>query len=337
MNVFDTSVLARVVAALPSPESFILNTFFRNIQTEDSEEIHFDVDASRPRLAPFVSPLVAGQVVHSKGFTTKTFKPAYVKDKRIFDATRPLKRAIGERIGGNGNAVNRLSVLLASALADQVDMLTRRQEVMAVQALRTGKIIVSGEQYPTAEVDFGRDPLLTQALVGDVRWGESGAAPLQDIERWARLITQKSGTAPDSVIMDPAAWKLFMADAMVQKELDRFRGSATASALTVGEGGRHVGRIGNLNFYTYAGWYEDPETGSDTPYLPDYTVIITGQQLEGTRAYGAIRDEEAGFQALPYFSKSWPDQDPAVRYLLMQSAPLPIPYRVNASFCATVR
>ena len=110
-----------------------------------------------------------------------------------------------------------------------------------------------------------------------------------------------------------------------------------ASALTVGEGGRHVGRIGNLDFYTYAGWYEDPETGSDTPYLPDYTVIITGQQLEGTRAYGAIRDEEAGFQALPYFSKSWPDQDPGVRYLLMQSAPLPIPYRVNASFCATVR
>ena len=59
--------------------------------------------------------------------------------------------------------------------------------------------------------------------------------------------------------------------------------------------------------------------------------------FEGVRAYGAIRDEDAGFQALPYFAKSWKENDPSVRYLLMQSAPLTVPYRINASFCATVR
>ena len=54
------------------------------------------------------------------------------------------------------------------------------------------------------------------------------------------------------------------------------------------------------------------------------------------RAYGAIRDEDAGFQALPYFAKSWAEQDPSVRYLLMQSAPLTVPYRINASCGITV-
>ena len=86
----------------------------------------------------------------------------------------------------------------------------------------------------------------------------------------------------------------------------------------------------------YAGWYEHPTTGALTPYLPDGTVIITSPDLEGVRAYGAIKDEAAGYQALPFFPKSWVEHDPAVRYLLLQSAPLIVPYRVNASLCATV-
>ena len=98
-----------------------------------------------------------------------------------------------------------------------------------------------------------------------------------------------------------------------------------------------MGSIGTFDIWVYAGWYEHPDTKAITPFLPDHTVIITSPELEGTRAYGAIRDEEAGFQAVPYFSKSWVEKDPAVRYLLLQSAPLPVPYRVNAAMCATVR
>ncbi|WP_051011295.1 major capsid protein [Bartonella rattaustraliani] len=82
------------------PASFLLDTFFGSIQTEEAEEIHFDIDQSKPRLAPFVSPFVAGCVVANEGFTTQSFKPAYVKDKRRFDANMPLKRSIGEKIGG---------------------------------------------------------------------------------------------------------------------------------------------------------------------------------------------------------------------------------------------
>ena len=73
-----------------------------------------------------------------------------------------------------------------------------------------------------------------------------------------------------------------------------------------------------------------------TPYLPARTVLVLGADVEGTRAYGAIKDEAAGFQAMPYFAKSWVEQDPAVRYLMLQSAPLTVPYRVNASLGATV-
>lgn len=337
MVIFSLGVLRRVVSELPPPQPFILNSFFGQEQRETTEEIHFDVDSGRRRLAPFVAPIVAGQVVAQNGYTTKTFKPAYIKDKRVFDGSRAFKRAIGERIGGELSPEQRLQAALAFELNDQLGMLTRRMEVMAVEALRTGKITVAGEMYPTVEVNFGRDVALTKALTLTARWGESGVEPLDDVQAWSLLVTEKSGAAANTIVMDVKAWQLFSASPKVQKLLDRFRGADKLNATITGEGGRYMGNIGDFDIWVYAGWYENPTNGALTPYLPDHTVIITGPDLEGVRAFGAIRDEEAGFQALPYFSKSWVEKDPAVRYLLMQSAPLLVPYRVNASLCATVR
>jgi hypothetical protein len=336
MDIFTTAVLNRVVSELPAPAPFILNSFFRNIQTETSEEIHFDVDSSRRRLAPFVAPIVAGKVVLDKGYTTKTFTPAYIKDKRVFAANRPFKRAIGERIGGNLDPMQRLQLALANNLMDQTDMLTRRQEVMAVEALRTGAVTVVGDLYPTQTVNFGRHADLTVTLAGATLWGAAGVEPLDDVQTWSMKVTEKSGSTADTLVMDVEAWKLFSASAKVQKLLDRFRGADQLVPTVTGEGGRYMGNIGTFDIWVYAGWYEHPDTLALTPYLPARTVLVLGADVEGTRAYGAIKDEAAGFQAMPYFAKSWVEQDPAVRYLMLQSAPLTVPYRVNASLGATV-
>ena len=339
MDIFATPILARVVSGLAPVKPFLLNSFFPNIQLEATEEIRFDVEHSRRRLAPFVSPLVAGQVVQSQGYTTKSFKPAYIKDKRIFNANRPFVRAIGERIGcGDVTPAQRLQYALSSELSDQIAMLTRRQELMAAEVLRTGKTIVEGDMYPRVEVDFGRDPDLTLRLVDDARWGEGSAVdPLEDLAQWSRLVTQKSGATANTVVMDLKAWQLFSTAPSVQDLLDRQRGTATANPTVAGEGGRHMATIGDLEIWVYQSWFNDPDTDAQVPYLPPYTVILTGPDLEGTRCYGAIKDAEAGFQAVPYFAKSWDDEDPAVRYMMLQSAPLIVPYRVNASMCVTVR
>jgi len=216
MNIFHTGVLGQVVQQLASPEPFILNSFFRAIQTETSEEIHFDVDSGSRRLAPFVAPIVAGQVVQSRGYQAKTFKPAYVKDKRIFDPDRPFKRQIGERIGGDIAPAQRIQLALANELQDQIAMLARRQEVMAIEALRTGKVTVSGDLYPTTEVNFGRDPGLTRFLAGAGRWGEIGIEPIDDVQAWSLLVSEKSGTVANTVIMDIEAWKLFITSVKVK-------------------------------------------------------------------------------------------------------------------------
>ena len=104
LDIFTTAVLARVVELLPPPSTFLLDTFFPGVQTGDTEEIYFDIDTSKPRIAPFVHPTVAGKVVADRGFQTNSFKPAYVKDKRILLPGAPIKRRPGERIGGSLDA-----------------------------------------------------------------------------------------------------------------------------------------------------------------------------------------------------------------------------------------
>lgn len=343
MDIFSTHVLNRVVEHLDRPASFLLDTFFPSIQTEDSEEIHFDIDKSKPRLVPFVSPLVEGKVVATEGFETRSFKPAYVKDKRRFDPNAPLKRQIGETIGGNLKPMDRREAALNRSLTNQVENLTRREEVMAAEALRTGKITVSGEDYPTQIIDFQRDPMLTLALTGATRWGETGVKVLDDIEDWAGMVQIKSGAAARTVVMDPLAWRVFKADEKVERLLELRRGTSNTLIIDpilrgqANDKARYVGSVGDFDFWVYNDTYVDDD-GVARNMLPEYTVLLASQgMLEGTRCYGVIQDEKAGYRASRYFTKSWLEEDPALRWLLMQSAPLVVPYRPNACFCATVR
>lgn len=336
MDIFTTNVLNGVVRYLPRPVSFLLDTFFPNIQTETSEEIHFDVENGKRRIAPFVSPLVAGRVVEGQGFVAKTFKPAYVKDKRVFDVNRPMKRSMGEQIGGSLNPQQRLEAMVRTDLADQTAMITRRLEVMASEALRLGQVTVSGELYPTTVVSYGRDAGLTVTKGAGTKWGDAGIKPLEDLESWNATVLQKSGAAITDWVMTADAWAKLRVDADFVKLLDRFRGNATMEKYSQEfEGASLVATVPPWRFWVYQAWYVN-DAGSEVVMLPSGTVIGGSAQIEGSRAFGAIRDEEAGYQALPYFAKSWVEKDPAARMLLMQSAPLVVPYRPNASFCATV-
>lgn len=336
MDLFSTNTMLGVIDSLVKPSQFLLNSYFGAIQTEESEEIHFDVIDKTRSLAPFVSPVVAGQIINSKGFTTNTFKPAYIKDKRVFDSSRPLKRAPGEALTGSLSAMDRVRVILANEVVDQVERIQRRLEVMAAEALRTGGLTITGDNYPTQNISFGRDSGLSVTLSGSARWGQTGVSPLDLLQDWAQLMLQKSGAMPTDVIMSVDVWKIFRADAVVQKRLDQFRGnSSMVQTAQVMEGGVFMGVIDGFNIYVYSGWYVN-DSNVETAILPAGTVLMTGAQLQGVQAYGAIRDEAAGFQALPYYPKSWVEDDPSARILLMQSAPLIVPTRVNASFAATV-
>ena len=58
--------------------------------------------------------------------------------------------------------------------------------------------------------------------------------------------------------------------------------------------------------------------------------------LNGYQAYGAIFDKKAGLEALPRFLKMWDIEDPSATLVQTQSAPLPLPLKINASLIMEV-
>lgn len=333
-DLFSTDVLNAVVASLLGNPQFLLNRYFPTTQTEVSEEIHFDTLDGKRRIAPFVSPLVEGQIVASLGFKTATLKPAYIKDKRVFDMNRPLKRSPGEQIGGTLAPADRQRALVARDMQDQLDMVNRRMEVMAGEVLATGKSTISGDKYPTVVIDFGR--AAGNTIVAAKLWTDPTALPLDDLQDWSQLVLLQTGAMVNDVLLSVGAWKAFRNNAQVKDRLNLQRVSQSMPTMgqpaQIEEGGVFMGTVDGFNIFVYSAWYVDPADGVEKPILPADAAIMASPALEGVRAYGAIRDEQAGLQALAYFVKSWIEEDPSVRFLLMQSAPLVVPYRPNASF-----
>ena len=96
-----------------------------------------------------------------------------------------------------------------------------------------------------------------------------------------------------------------------------------------------MGRWGTYDLWIYSDWFVD-DNNVEHPLLPDGGLIMSGPDLMGTRAFGMILDPEFNYQSSPFAPKTWVEKDPAQRVLLMQSAPLMIPSRVNAALYAKV-
>ncbi|HHQ6001615.1 TPA: major capsid protein [Morganella morganii] len=328
-------------------QNWLLDKFFPNITESDTEEVSIDVDVGLRRLAPFVSPLVEGKLVESRKFQTNSFKPAYIKDKRAPDLRKPIRRQIGERIGGQYSAAEREMLNLQFELTDQIDMINRRLEWMAASALQTGTVTVTGEGYETQVVDFGRSSDLTIALSGADKWpetveaGKTNTKPTDDIEDWSQRMLKESGAVATDIVFTTKSWKAFRLDTSVKDSAITFPalspfGNQINPGTQIKTGAVYKGRWGNYDLWVYNDWFIDPLDGKEKPMIADGSVIMSGADLMGTRAFGAIIDPAFNYGPMAYAPKSWLQHDPAQRFIMVQSAPLVIPSRVNASLCAVV-
>lgn len=341
MDLYSTNALLGTIRSLKRPKPWLLETFFPLVQTEESEEIHFDVEIGKRRVAPFVAPTSQGKIVDRLGFQTNTFQPAYIKPKTSVRPTQALKRAMGESLGGGQfTAAQRKAAIVASILFDHADQITRRLNLMAAEALVAARVTVKGEGYGTKIVQFPRDNNLKITLTGSDRWSQPDSDPISDIEDAIEKVHEIEGASVYKVAMDPVAWRWFKKNKRVMEILDvrRAAGADTVAfgGLDLASGAQFGGVFGTFEVWVYSEYYEDPDTGETKPVLPAGTVIGAGPDLGGTRAFGAIHDEEAGIQALELFPKSWVEQDPSVRFIMTQSAPLVVPTRPNASFSMKV-
>lgn len=338
-DLYSSDTLLGVVRTLkPSSLNFWLSIAFPRVVTSPDQTINFDTVTRSRRMAAFVAPTLAGVVQTQEGFSTKTFKPAYLKPKDIVDPNHLFKRMAGEAFGGTMSPQQRRAAVVADLLATQREMIERRWEWMAAQVVLNGSVVVAGENYPTVTVDFGRPAGHTVTLGSGARWGDAGVKPLDDIESWSETVFQASGFAPTLVVMGAQAWAKLRADTTVLAQLDIRRGSNLALNIGPGSGEsiQYRGSDGVREYWTYNDFYEDA-TGTPTRMMdPRDVVLLNPAGVEGVRAFGAIMDTKAGYQAVPIFPKNWEQDDPSAEYIMSQSAPLMVPGRPEATFRARV-
>lgn len=341
-SVYSTAQLLGAYGVIDRTNPFLYNLAFPQEQLFETAEVYFDRVERARRLAPLVSPTVQGRPERTRGYAAQSVTPAYLKPKHVVEPNRMLKRRPGERLLGDLSPAERRDLVIMDLLTIQDDQIVRREEAMAVQAIRTGSITLpQTAEFEGLTIDFQRNAGHTVVLSGGARWGQSGVNALDLLRTWAATVQKNSGFHPSEVILDPLSANLLIKDPGILQIMTAFRqttGNVDLGGVVVGGIGnevKYLGNTGEFNFWVYQQYYT-LDDGSVQQLMPDYTCMMLNPiGAQGTRLYGAIQDVRA-LRAMPRFPKNWIAEDPSAEFLMTQSAPLPVLGWVDATFCATV-
>jgi len=344
MNPFDLITLLAVLRVQKTMPSF-WSRWFPTTITFETETIAFDeVSDDYRKMAPFVAPNVQGRVQKQGGYQTSSYAPAYVKPKDVVRPNQAIKRRAGESlVTGTLSMQQRIDATVADLLASQRIKIENRVEWMRAKALIDGKITIEGRDYPKVTIDFNRDASLTTVLTGTAKWSDALSTPMKDLADARRKSNDLCGAVIRDFIFGANAFALFYAKLDPTKiQNNTLRGSeGTVSAFLDGlEGVEFAGTVsgvngaGLMNLWVYTQKVRN-EAGALVDVLDTNTVVGVSDSIQGVNCYGAIEDLGA-LSAMEMYPKMWADDDPSAMYVMTQSAPLPVPKMVNASFSMKV-
>lgn len=342
MDMFSLRSLLAAVSYMKQPTTFLLDLFFTVVEPVESDTIDVDIERDGDRMAAFVSPLVEGKVVSKDGFITTTFKPAYIKEKMLITPQDLLKRDPGQTIyAPNSNPEERVQKMLAKNLKTLMKRCIRREEWMAAQALTVGSMNVIGDGV-NRNVDFNMRNTHRIPLIDiDVWTDTTNSNPIQDLNDWVEVILDDSGLTADKVVMGKAALRSFLKHPIVKEALDNRR-------MVIGDVAPERKNNGavkiadwfdpNVEIWLYEGKYKDPITDETKYLIPENGVLVGASAARCERHYAVIQDLDVGQQAaVQFFPKSWREKDPSGQWVMLQSAPLPIPHQIDGFVFATVQ
>ena len=343
VQLYDTSALLGLYREVPAPSTYFRNLGFNSVVTFEDEYIDFEKIREGRKLAPLVVPTVQGRAVYSEASNVTRLKPAYVKPKDAVSPGRVIRRRPGENLFAPNqmSPQARYNAIIGDILRVHRETIDRREEWMAARAMIDGKLTLEGPDYPTRVVDFGRAANHTVNLTGTARWSETTANIMGDLQTWIDRVRRADFGGPvNRLTVGANVLQYLLADAKVQKQLDtQLRGSNADlnTGLRAGEYVEYIGKLGpNLELWVNSDFYEDPVTGTATPFLHADEILLSGPNVMGVRCFGAILDEKAGFNALPVFPKMWSQEDPSATFVMSQSAPLTVPVNPNNTLKARV-
>lgn len=343
-QLYDTATLLGLYREVEAPSNYWLNLCFNNVVLFDDEFIDLQKVSEKRKLAPLVIPTAQGRPIYDEASTLTRIKAAYLKPKDPVSPSRVIKRRPGESLFSENtmSPQARYNALIGDILRTHRSAIDRREEWMAARAIIDGVMTLEGEDYPTCVVDFQRASNHTVTLSGAQAWnsGSFAGSRMQDIQTWINRVRRaKFGGPVNRITVGSAVLEYLLKDDDVQKQLDANTRGTNANlntGLRTGDYNEFVGMIGpNVQLWTTSDYYEKPN-GDTELFLPEDEVVLTGPNVMGVRAFGAILDAKAGFRATPVFPKMWNQEDPSATFVMSQSAPMPIPVNPNQTLKAKV-
>lgn len=346
VSIYEPRTMGRIVEKLPPVRTFFRDTFFRREETFNTESVDVDFVKGTRKVAPFVHRIIGGKTVPNTGYETKTYKPPLVAPDKITTVDDLLKRRPGESLVSGRSPAERAVLKMSDDFRELRDMISRREELMCVQSIFTGKIPIIGEGLNEV-IDFGftNTEVISAATK---KWSNAGSDPIGDLKRWHKQVQKTGFTNCNACVMADDVATAFVGHEKVQKVLDvRNYNLAVIQPRQLPNGVTYVGTIHELgmDIYTYNEWYlddwTDPETPEEKPLVPNGMLAMLSTNANYSMYYGAITLIDEGTKEFKtvegkYVPDTWVKRKPARRFLQLQSAPLSVPHDVDSWFTAKV-
>lgn len=339
INTWSTAVALGVVQDLRRVPTAYRDRYFSGQPFySNAEKIIWDEAIGDRRLANFQLPTVAADYTQSKGAVASEVIPSYIRELDPVHPGMAKNRLPGEPLMGNLSPADRMNALKLRVSQNQLTRIRNREEVMCVEALLKGRVTCTSPKYPTQVVNYQRSNALTVALAGASRWDQAGSNPINDINTLEQLLLNTSGSPLIDLVFNGPAWTLFENHIAVKDYLKFINGSNQAPDVAFDNpntiGLNFKGRIKSINIFLYIGSYED-SAGALQPIMPTTATVNAIGMPETFMGYGAIMNMHS-LMATDYFPHNFVEENPSREVLSMESSPMPIVARTNATAEMTV-
>ncbi len=274
MSVYTTAQLLAVNEKKFKFDPLFLRIFFRETYPFSTEKVYLSQIPGLVNMALYVSPIVSGKVIRSRGGSTSEFTPGYVKPKHEVNPLMTLRRLPDEDPQNLADPVYRRRRIILQNMKDEELAIAQVEEKQAVSAVLSGKYTMTGEAFEPVEVDMGRSAGNNIVQAGAAAWSTRDKEtydPTDDIEAYA---LNASGVV-NIIVFDPKGWALFRSFKAVEKKLDTRRGSNSELETAVKDLGMAVsykGMFGDVAIVVYSGQYVENDVKKN--YLPDLTMVL---------------------------------------------------------------
>ena len=350
-NFYDTHTLLMAVQKLDRPASFLRNRYFPTNNATDifsTEDVLVEMKDGSKRLAPFVAPRKGGVTLLRNGYTMTRYTPPFVAPRRMLTIDDLNKRGFGEALLSDLTPEQRQQTLTLSDADELSNAISRREEAMAAEVMLTNGCIMKhiaddADVSDDMEVRFYTEGSNPAKYEPAIKWDQSNAAILADLEAMVRLLT-KRGLAAVDLVCSPDVADAIVRNTEIKEFLNIRRyelGSVEPSQLT--DSAAIIARLNVLgrliNIISYDETYTD-DAGKDQLYIPSGKCILTAPGA-GRAVYGAVSQVEqsdgqwhtyAGMRVPKYLSNA----DNNTRTLTISSRPLLMPNNKNPFITADV-